>query len=185
MMVFRVLTGKDDATRIKEKFAFTCKDRPKGKVVWIHAVSVGESRTALILVDKIVKEFGDVTVLMTSTTLNSAQMLAKEIGDNYYGRVIHQFLPVDSALVVRKFINHWKIDMAFFLESEIWPNFLNEVKKRNISALLISAMFRKEQTFFKWHGKWMQKALLAFEHFLRVLNLFQHIMKLPYHLFRP
>ncbi len=166
MMVFRVLTGKDDATRIKEKFAFTCKDRPKGKVVWIHAVSVGESRTALILVDKIVKEFGDVTVLMTSTTLNSAQMLAKEIGDNYYGRVIHQFLPVDSALVVRKFINHWKMDMAIFLESEIWPNFLDYLAKKKVSTYLVNArMSVKSASRWKFIAKF---GIRPFDRFIKI-----------------
>lgn len=138
-MVLRIFLGKDDASRIKEKFAFTCKDRPNGKLIWIHGVSVGESRTALILVDKIVKEFTDVKVLMTSTTLNSAQMLTKEIGDKYYGRVIHQFLPVDSDPCVRKFVNHWKMDMAIFLESEIWPNFLNYLSKKKIPTYLVNA----------------------------------------------
>ncbi len=139
LMVARIFLGKDDASRIKEKFAFTCKDRPKGKLIWIHGVSVGESRTALILVDKIVKYIDNVTVLMTSTTLNSAQMLAKEVGDKYYGRVIHQFLPVDSEPCVRKFANHWKMDVVIFLESEIWPNFLRYLSKKKIPTYLVNA----------------------------------------------
>ena len=143
MMVFRVFSGKDDSTRIKEKFAFTCKSRPKGKVIWIHGVSVGECRTALILVDRIVKEFDDVTVLMTSTTLTSAQILSKEIGDNYFDRVIHQFLPVDSVPCVRKFVNHWQMDMAIFLQSEIWPNFLDYLKKKKIPTYLVNAIMSK------------------------------------------
>jgi 3-deoxy-D-manno-octulosonic-acid transferase len=74
------------------------------------------------------------------------------------------YLPLDTSANAKRFLDLVKPDLVIFVKYEIWPNYLLEVKKRHIKAILISALFRKNQSFFKPSGRWMQKALFAFNH---------------------
>ena len=64
-------------------------------------------------------------------------------------KIIHQFLPIDTNSLSRKFLNHWKPDIAIFVESEIWPNFIFNIKDLEIPLLLINGRFTKK-TFSSW-----------------------------------
>ena len=145
---WRALKGKEDRVRLRERLGFSSHRKPDGDIIWIHAVSVGEANSSLILVDELLKSFPQTTILFTTTTLTSALVLASKI-KAYEGRVIHQFLPIDSYFVVRKFLKFWHPKKAIFVESEIWPNFIYEARKLGISTVLVNARISKK-SFSRW-----------------------------------
>jgi 3-deoxy-D-manno-octulosonic-acid transferase len=147
-LIARILKKKEDKLRIRERLGHSGVARPKGSIVWIHAVSVGEANSALILVDEVLKFSPKISVLFTTTTLTSAAIIAAKL-PQYNGRVIHQFLPVDSYFCVQNFLNFWQPRTAIFVESEIWPNLIFEARKRGILSFLVNGRM-SEKSAKKW-----------------------------------
>lgn len=147
-LFIRVYKKKEDKNRLRERFGRATKIRPKGQVIWLHAVSVGEANSSLILVEEILKFLPQTTILFTTTTLTSAAIIEKKL-PQFQGRVIHQFLPVDSFFCVQNFLNYWQPRAALFVESEIWPNLIYEAHQRGISSFLINARM-SQKSFSKW-----------------------------------
>lgn len=149
-ILLRALRGKEDISRIGERFAFASIKAPQASqdLFWIHAVSVGEANSVLILVDEILKNNPKISILFTTTTKTSAAIIANKIKD-WQGRVTHQFFPIDSYFTVRKFLKHWQPKKIFFVESEIWPNFIEGATKAQIPAFLINGRMSK-RSFLRW-----------------------------------
>jgi len=162
---YRTFKGKEDKSRQKEKFGITLVERPDGEILWIHAVSVGEAKTALILVDEILKKRSDLTILFTTTTLTSAGIVAKKAKE-LSGKLIHQFVPVDSYYQVRKFLNYWQPKIVIFFESEIWPNLITESKKDGAKVYLVNARM-SDKSIKRWK--------IAHNLFFRIFNKFDKI----------
>tara|TARA_Y100000389_G_C17471336_1_gene531478 strand:- start:1065 stop:2312 length:1248 start_codon:yes stop_codon:yes gene_type:complete len=137
-LFYRVYKGKEDKKRLNERFGNTSIKRPDGNLYWVHAVSVGEANSALILIDQILKTDKSCSIILTTTTTSSNQIISQEI-KKYDNKVIHQFLPIDSLYCVRSFLNYWKFSKIFFIESEIWPNIIYESKKLGCQLNLINA----------------------------------------------
>ncbi len=127
--------GKEDPKRTSERWGRTGQIRPDGLIVWFHAASVGETQSIMPLIDALLDARGDVTVLITSTTRTSAELLSNDLPD----RVIHQMAPYDTVAASRAFLDHWRPDAAIWIESELWPRMLAEVGKRGIPKLLLNA----------------------------------------------
>lgn len=147
-LFYRVYKKKEDKKRLKERFGKSTQIRPKGEIIWLHAVSVGETNSALILIDEILKTSPQVSILFTSTTLTSASIIAAKI-PQFNGRVIHQFLPIDSYYCVQNFFYFWQPEMAIFVESEIWPNLISLAKELEIPTFLVNARM-SEKSAKKW-----------------------------------
>jgi len=142
---WRIYKKKDDRVRFKEKFGFASCKRPKGDVVWIHGVSVGEAKSGLTLADEILKRDDQVTILLTTTTLTSAEIVAshaKKCG----GRLIHQFCVIDMLYQVRRFFDFWQPKKVIFLESEIWPNLIYEAKRFGSKLYLVNSRMSDKST---------------------------------------
>jgi 3-deoxy-D-manno-octulosonic-acid transferase len=131
--------GKEDPKRIGERFGVASQPRPDGLLVWFHAASVGESLSILELVRRLGDQRKDLNFLITTGTVTSATMMAGRMPD----RAVHQFVPVDVRPCVRKFLNHWKPDLAVWTESEIWPALMYEADAANIPMVLINARISK------------------------------------------
>jgi len=145
ILLFRILKKKEDKIRFKEKFCFFSKKRKKGKLVWIHVASVGELLSIFPLIERLERKKNIDSVLITSTTLSSSKIF-----DQYkFKKTIHQFFPVDSDFLTKKFLSYWKPSLAIFIESEIWPNMLSNLRKRNIPHILLNARITKK-TFKRW-----------------------------------
>ena len=116
---FRAIIGLEDQARIAERFGVASRPRPTGDIIWINAVSVGETNSALILLDELLKTYPKIAIVFTTTSLTSAKILADRIKSHkiYTNRVIHQFLPVDSYFCVKGFLNYWRPKLALFVES--------------------------------------------------------------------
>ena len=74
------------------------------------------------------------------------------------------YLPMDTKANAKRFLNIVHPELTIFVKYDIWPNYLTELKKRNLHAILISALFRNNQSYFKPLGSMMRNALSAFEH---------------------
>jgi 3-deoxy-D-manno-octulosonic-acid transferase len=131
----RTRKGKEDPERLQERKGKPGKPRPPGPLVWVHAASVGEAQSTLILIDNILKLKNNINVLVTTGTVTSARMMSQKLP----ARAFHQFYPVDHPDWVKGFLDHWRPELVLWMESEIWPCMLQEIKKRDIPAALINA----------------------------------------------
>ncbi len=133
----RAARGKELPARLAERRGFPGAARPSGRLLWLHAASVGETLSALPLVAALPP---DVTILFTTGTLTSANLLdarLREAGLAY--RVLHRFVPLDVPAWAARFLDAWRPDAACFLESELWPNLLAACAARRIPAALVNA----------------------------------------------
>jgi len=146
-LYFRKIRKKEDPIRYKEKLSKIILPRGEGFLVWLHVASVGEAMSILPLVNNIIKEKKIDKILLTSITLSSGNILEKRFKENL--KVNHQFLPLDVTLLTNKFLNHWKPNLCILIDSEIWPNLIFNIKKKEIPLLLINARITKK-SFDKW-----------------------------------
>ncbi|NNU79105.1 3-deoxy-D-manno-octulosonic acid transferase [Halovulum dunhuangense] len=127
--------GKEDPARSGERFGHASLPRPDGRLVWFHAASVGESLSLLGLIDTLLAEHLDLHVLMTTGTVTSAGLM----GQRLPGRAFHQFAPVDTGPAIRRFLAHWRPDLAIWTESELWPRMIVSTHATGCPLLLINA----------------------------------------------
>ena len=130
----RARDGKEDRNRLAERFGHASHPRTSGFLVWLHGASVGESLLLLDLVRRL-SEQTDWHFLVTTGTTTSAELMTRELPD----RAIHQYIPIDRPACVRRFFDHWQPDATVFVESELWPNLLMEMRKRGTPAALANA----------------------------------------------
>lgn len=141
----RARKGKEDTERLGERRGIAGISRPDGPIVWVHVASVGEAQSMLSLIELILSQQPNVSVLVTSITTTSAQLLKKRLP----ARAFHQYVPVDHPDWVRRFLDHWRPDLVLWAESELWPNVLTMLKKRNIPTALLNAHM-SEKSFSGW-----------------------------------
>lgn len=145
LLKIRVKNKKEDSLRFKEKLGFYNTPKPAGKVFWVRVASMGELNSAIKLV-KTLAEYG--SVLLTSTTITSANaFLQKDFSKCKY-KVIHIFTPLDSIICVSRFLRYFKPQTTIFVESEIWFNQIKEAKKYG-KVFLVNARF-SEKSFSRW-----------------------------------
>ncbi len=136
LLRMRVRSRKASSDRVPEYMGFSPDmERPKGTLFWVHAASVGEAQSALRLIDDILDRYSNAYVMVTTGTLTSAHLMGNKLPD----RAFHRFYPLDQAGWVARFLDYWQPDFAIWLESELWPNMLCELSKRQISAVLVNA----------------------------------------------
>ena len=145
IIIIRLLKKKEHLTRFREKIGFFSDKKKNGKLIWFHGASVGEIQSVIPLIEKFEKNKNIKQVLITSNTLSSSKI----IKDLRLKKVIHQFFPIDTNFISNKFINYWKPSKAFFIDSEIWPNMILNIKKKNIPLILINGRITKK-TFKRW-----------------------------------
>ena len=153
IIIFRIFQNKEINNRIKERFAFSSKKRPEGKLIWINASSIGEYLATLSLIKKIRKIKPKTKILITTNTKTSA-LLAQKITDK---NIVHQFTPQDNPFVIKKFLNYWKPSLVLWMESEFWPIILNETKNYRIEIVLLNGRMSdksfKNRNYFKFFFK--------------------------------
>jgi 3-deoxy-D-manno-octulosonic-acid transferase len=160
----RLRLGKEDPVRLAERMGKAGVPRPPGPLVWVHGASVGESLSALPLIEALRRARPAVDVLVTTGTVTSAAMLAERLPRG----VLHQYVPVDRPPWARAFLAHWKPDTVLWIESDLWPNLLGEVAARRIPAVLINARM-SERSFRRWR-------FLARGSVRRLLGTFSHCL---------
>lgn len=148
---------KEHPTRFNERLGNYKVPRPQGKLYWMHGASVGESVSMLPLIDKLLKENPDLSILVTTGTLTSAEIMAKRLPK----RAFHQFIPFDVPAFAKKLIKHFKPDAVLWFESELWPSLLSEIKKAKIPLVLVNGRI-SDKSFEMWKKfKFVSKELLG------------------------
>jgi 3-deoxy-D-manno-octulosonic-acid transferase len=131
----RLAEGGVAAARAAERDGRASLPRPRGRVVWVHGVSVGECLSALPLIEALIALRPDWHVLMTSVTAASAEVVAPRLPPG----VLHQFAPLDAGPAIRRFLDHWQPALAVFVESELWPQTLEALAGRGVPVALVNA----------------------------------------------
>lgn len=144
MLLERSRRNKEDRTRLGERRGEATRSRPAGPLVWVHGASVGESLSLLPIIEALASN--DYSVVVTSGTVTSAQVLARRLPEGS----THQYMPLDVPSYVNRFLDHWRPDLAIFAESEIWPNMICQAHRRNIPLVLVNARM-SARSFRRWN----------------------------------
>ncbi|MAZ03851.1 MAG: 3-deoxy-D-manno-octulosonic acid transferase [Sneathiella sp.] len=141
----RLALGKEDPQRFQERLGHPGLPRPEGQLIWIHAASVGESVSALALIDGLLAKEPARHVLVTTGTRTSAEIMIARLPAGAF----HQYVPLDMKQAVCRFLDHWRPDLAIWMESEIWPNLIMQSGKRHIPMMMVNARIT-EKSFEVW-----------------------------------
>ena len=145
IIFIRLLKKKEHPKRFKEKFGFYTKKKFKGKLIWFHGASVGEILSIIPLIESLEKNKEINQILITTNTLSSSKILS----NLKLKKTIHQFFPIDTNYHTQKFLKYWKPSVAVFIDSEIWPNMITNIKKTPISLILMNARIT-DKSFKRW-----------------------------------
>ena len=137
LLTRRAASGKEDPARLDERRGVAGAARPEGALIWLHAASVGESQLALSLADGLLDADKRREILITSGTRTSAALVARRAEAGAHLR--HQYPPADNPAWVRRFLDHWRPDLAVFTESELWPNLILETQRSGAPLALANA----------------------------------------------
>jgi len=129
-------------------------------IIWMHVASLGEYEQGLPILQKLKTNYPKHKLLLTFFSPSGY-----EIKKNTEAADIITYLPLDTIANAEKFIQLANPTLAIFIKYEIWPNYLNALQKKNIPTFLVSALFSKKQSYFKWYGGFMRKSLKTFHHF--------------------
>ena len=143
LLARRLKRRKETAARIGERRGEPSAARPRGALVWLHGASVGEILAAVPLIGRI-RDQG-FAVLVTSGTASSAALAAQRLPSG----AVHQFLPLDAPRYVERFLQHWRPDLALFVESDLWPNMILACSDRRIPMILINGRL-SNRSFSRW-----------------------------------
>ncbi len=144
----RARKGKEDASRLGERFGRYPSARPAGTLVWLHAASVGESGVALGLIEALAARDPALSFLITTGTRTSADLIARRTP----ARATHIYAPLDRSDAVCRFLDHWAPDLGVFVESELWPNLILAAQARRVPLALVNARMspRSLQRWTNW-----------------------------------
>ena len=146
ILIIRLIKNKEDPSRFREKFGFFSKNKKYGKLIWFHGASVGEVQSVIPLIERFEKNKSVSQILITSNTVSSSNIIKKF----NLKKTIHQFFPIDCDFISKKFIDYWKPSKVFLIDSEIWPNTINNLSSKKIPIILLNGRITK-----KTLGRWL------------------------------
>ncbi len=135
----------------------------KDKIIWFHCASLGEFEQGRPIIENLKQRNPKLRNYKILVTFFSPS--GYEVRKNYNYADLVTYLPLDTKANAKRFIEIINPKLAIFVKYEFWPNTLKELKSKNINTILVSGIFRSDQTFFKWYGSWMKKSLQTFHHF--------------------
>lgn len=129
------------------------------KTLWFHCASLGEYEQGLPVFKALRNKYKNHKIVLSFFSPSGYEIRKNtEIAD------VVVYLPLDTKKNANQFLNLIKPELTVFVKYDIWPNVLNELKSRGHKAILISAAFRENQSFFKFYGSELRAALFSFEH---------------------
>ncbi len=143
LLAERARRGKEERTRLGERRGEATRARPPGRLAWLHGASVGETLSLLPLIERLTQR--GLGVLVTSGTVTSARLLEWRLPPG----AIYQFVPLDVPSYARRFLDHWRPDLALIAESELWPNLIVETDLRGIPLVQVNGRM-SERSFRRW-----------------------------------
>ncbi len=149
MLLRRARRGKEVPSRLAERRGVDPGARPPGRLLWLHAASVGESLSILPVLEALDRRCPELALLLTTGTVTSAALMRERLDAAGLERVPHRFAPLDVPRWVARFLDHWRPDAAAFVESELWPNLLAGCQARGIPTMLVNARLSR-RSFSRW-----------------------------------
>lgn len=147
----------DGWKRWPEQVAKLNHERP---TVWFHAASLGEFEQARPVLEEYRRRHPECQVLVTFFSPSGY-----EVRKNYGQAEAVCYLPMDTPRNVRRFLDAVQPAKVFFVKYEFWYNYLDGLRNRGAETYIISAIFRPEQYFFQWYGKWFLRQIgISFRH---------------------
>jgi 3-deoxy-D-manno-octulosonic-acid transferase len=143
LLSHRLKRGKEDPARLAERRGESKRARPSGPLVWVHGASVGEIMAVIPLIERI--RAAGFEILVTSGTVTSAELAQQRLPPG----AIHQFVPLDAPLFVTRFLDHWRPNLALFVESDLWPNLIIASAARRIPMVLVNGRL-SERSYKRW-----------------------------------
>jgi 3-deoxy-D-manno-octulosonic-acid transferase len=126
--------------------------------IWFHVSSLGEFEQGRPLIEEIKQKYPTLKIILTFFSPSGY-----EIRKNYQLADYIFYLPIDTKKNAKKFIKLINPKFVFWIKYDFWYNYLNQLSKQNVPIYLLSAIFRKNQIFFKKYGKWYKKILFFFD----------------------
>ncbi|TVR96152.1 MAG: 3-deoxy-D-manno-octulosonic acid transferase [Rhodospirillales bacterium] len=156
----RLKRGKEDAARFGERLGRPGLPRPEGRLVWLHAASIGEAVSVLPLIDRLRCQWPGQSVLLTTGTVTSARLMTARLPEG----AVHQYVPVDRPAYVRSFLAHWRPDLAVWAESEFWPVLITETARLGVPMVLLQGRV-SDASLVGWrrHPRLIRQLLSCFE----------------------
>ncbi|HVY19914.1 MAG TPA: 3-deoxy-D-manno-octulosonic acid transferase [Bauldia sp.] len=139
----RARRGKEVRARRGERYGRAAIKRPAGRVIWVHAASVGETNAVMPLVARL--SAAGFRVLFTSTTITSARVAAEKLPPT----AIHQFGPLDIAPYVDRFLDHWRPEFVLLVESELWPTIITRLEENVVPLVVVNGRM-SERSYRGW-----------------------------------
>lgn len=130
-----------DPARFAERLGKPTLARPEGRLVWLHAASVGEVASVVRLAEG-VRALG-LSLLVTTATATGAEKVAQALP-----QALHQFLPIDTPAAVAGFLDHWRPDAALFVEGDLWPRMVLALARRGTAMALLNARASRSRDRF-------------------------------------
>ncbi len=138
-LLWRSLLQREYRRHWAERFLGRAGPAPPGRpVIWVHAVSVGETRAAQPLIERLAGERPDAAFVLTHMT-PTGRAVGESIAAAFSGRVVQRYLPYDLRFAVRRFLREAPPDVGIVMETEIWPNLLHAACEAGVPMLLANA----------------------------------------------
>jgi 3-deoxy-D-manno-octulosonic-acid transferase len=160
----RVRQGKEVAARLGERRGIDAGVRPPGRLLWMHAASVGEGLSVLPVIEALDRLCPELAILFTTGTVTSATLMRERLDAAGLERVIHRFAPLDVPRWAARFLDHWRPNAAAFVESELWPNLLAGCRARRVPTMLVNArLSRRSFSRWRWAPRLARRVLNSFD----------------------
>jgi len=130
------------------------------RTLWVHAASLGEYEQGLPIIEKLKNEYPLHKIVLTFFSPSGY-----EVKKNTTVADVVAYLPMDTKKNVAHFLKTVHPDIAIFVKYEIWPNYIKALEKNKIPAILVSALFKKNQVYFKAYGGFMRNTLRKFSNY--------------------
>ncbi|MDP5077473.1 MAG: 3-deoxy-D-manno-octulosonic acid transferase [Nonlabens sp.] len=142
--------------------------------IWVHVASLGEFEQIVPVLEQLNhKDFQIVLTFFSPSGYENKK-------NTKLAHVVC-YLPLDTPAQAHKFIEIVNPSLAIMVKYEFWPNYLNELHRRNVHTILVSGVFREKMAFNSWYGSWMKPYLKAINHFfLQNEDSLTHLKKLGF-----
>ena len=152
-LLYRIVIGKESFSSFLRKLGFYSSVKIDSKCIWIHAVSVGETNTAVPLVEALKREYPDKKILFTVSTATGMSVAESKFKTQLEeGSLFLDYFPYDLPFAINSSLRKFDPSLFIFLETELWPNFLTTCKKRGIPTILVNG--RISDNSFERYKKW-------------------------------
>ena len=145
LIYFRKLLNKEDYYRYKEKIFpsnFSPDKNNNKQLIWFHAASIGEVQSIFPLIRKLNDSKKNLEFLITTVTLSGGNIVKKKFSN--HDNIKHRYFPFDVNFLIKSFLNKWKPNLVIFIDSEIWPNLIFEIKKTKTPIALKNGRITKK-----------------------------------------